>query len=338
MSLKQRGEVWHVCIAAPDGTLIRRSTGTKDRQQAQEFHDKLKAELWRAKKLGERRTRTWDEAAYQWLIETEHKATHKDDAAKIKWLTQHLRGLPLHALTREKILYVTASKQNSTANRYTALVRAIMNKAKKEWLWIDDVPSYFMRKEPERRIRSLTPEQAKVLLNELPEHQRNLATFALCTGLRQSNVKNLHWDDIDLHRRVAQVRKTKNGSPLGVPLNDAAIALLTRIAEVDSEGYVFKFRGKPVKSVSTSAWKNAKARAGITNFRWHDLRHVWATWQVENGTPLFALQEMAGWKSEAMVRRYAHLSVDHLRQYAEVTAQLLHSGNKNGSQENLEPA
>ena len=52
----------------------------------------------------------------------------------------------------------------------------------------------------------------------------------------------------------------------------------------------------------------ALKRAGIENFRWHDLRHTWVSWHVQQGTPLFALQEMAGWETEKMVRRYAHLS------------------------------
>jgi len=61
--------------------------------------------------------------------------------------------------------------------------------------------------------------------------------------------------------------------------------------------YVFSFRGKPIKQVSTKAWYQALERSGIQFFRWHDLRHVWTTWHVQNGTPLFALQELGGWKS-----------------------------------------
>jgi integrase len=79
---------------------------------------------------------------------------------------------------------------------------------------------------------------------------------------------------------------------------------------------VFEYEGKPVNQLSTKAWYNALARAGIENFRLHDLRHTWASWHVQNGTPLFALQELAGWETEKMVRRYAHLAADHLAVYA----------------------
>ena len=80
---------------------------------------------------------------------------------------------------------------------------------------------------------------------------------------------------------------------------------------------MFSYRGKPVTQVSTKAWYAALARAGIKDFRWHDLRHTWASWHVQSGTPLFALQELGGWESTAMVRRYAHLAADHLAPYAD---------------------
>jgi site-specific recombinase XerC len=76
--------------------------------------------------------------------------------------------------------------------------------------------------------------------------------------------------------------------------------------------HVFSYRGKPIGQVSTKGWYAALGRSGIDHFRWHDLRHTWASWHVQNGTPLFALQELGGWESSEMVRRYAHLAADHL--------------------------
>jgi integrase len=80
---------------------------------------------------------------------------------------------------------------------------------------------------------------------------------------------------------------------------------------------VFSYRGRPIRQVSTKAWYQALKRAGIEDLRWHDLRHTWASWHVQNGTPLYALQELGGWESPEMVRRYAHLSADHLTPYAD---------------------
>ena len=72
-----------------------------------------------------------------------------------------------------------------------------------------------------------------------------------------------------------------------------------------------------MEHVNGKAWRKALGRAGIKDFRWHDLRHTWASWHVQAGTPLNVLQEMGGWESASMVRRYAHLAADHLAAYAE---------------------
>ena len=77
--------------------------------------------------------------------------------------------------------------------------------------------------------------------------------------------------------------------------------------------FVFTYQGKPVARTTTKAWKKALDRAGIKDFRWHDLRHTWASWHVQNGTTLQELQELGGWSSFEMVLRYAHLAGDHLK-------------------------
>ena len=75
---------------------------------------------------------------------------------------------------------------------------------------------------------------------------------------------------------------------------------------------VFTYAGKPLQSANTKAWRAALKRAGIEDFRWHDLRHTWATWQRQAGTPTYELQRLGGWRTGAMVERYAHLAPDHL--------------------------
>ena len=83
--------------------------------------------------------------------------------------------------------------------------------------------------------------------------------------------------------------------------------------------FVFTYsNGRKVQSISLRIWKNALEKAGISDFRWHDLRHTWASWLVQSGVPLCALQEMGGWESVEMVRGYAHLSAEHLQAHAEI--------------------
>ncbi len=145
-----------------------------------------------------------------------------------------------------------------------------------------------------------------------------MAAFSLATGLRAANVTGLQWKQVDLTRQLAWIHpdQAKARKAIAVPLNSEAMALASKQVG-KHQTCVFSFRGQPVVQLSTKAWYGALERAGIEDFRWHDLRHMWASWHVQNGTPLFALQELGGWESSEMVRRYAHLAADHLAPYAE---------------------
>ncbi len=223
---------------------------------------------------------------------------------------------------RSSTRFATRSKRsgisNATVNRTLELVRAILRKCVNDWEWLDRAPAVRMLREPTRRIRFLTQDEAQRLLAALPEHLADMAAFSLQTGLRAANVTGLQWSQVDLARRLAWVHpdQAKARRAIPVPLNAEAV-LLVRKQLGRHLTHVFSYRGKPVTQVSTKAWYAALARAGITDFRWHDLRHTWASWHVQSGTPLFALQELGGWESAEMVRRYAHLAADHLAPYAE---------------------
>jgi hypothetical protein len=81
---------------------------------------------------------------------------------------------------------------------------------------------------------------------------------------------------------------------------------------------VFPYLGKPMDNPAQDAYKAAIKAAGLPpEFTWHSLRHTWASWHVQNGTPLAVLMELGGWASYAMVLRYAHLAPSHLAAYAE---------------------
>lgn len=250
---------------------------------------------------------------------------------KLAWLQHYLRGRPLAAITREEIAAIGSAKRTKasgpTANRTLALVRSILRRACYEWEWIDKVPKITMYPEPRRRVRWLQPEQARTLLGELPAHQRDMALFALATGLRQGSVTGLKWSQLDLGRKTCYVagEDAKCGEDIDISLSDFALTVLTRQQGRHPDS-VFTYAGKPIKHVNTKSWRGALKRAGIENFRWHDLRHTWASWLVQNGTPLYDLQEMGGWKSADMVRRYAHLAPAQMTRHAAVVGALLAEG------------
>jgi integrase len=123
----------------------------------------------------------------------------------------------------------------------------------------------------------------------------DLAAFTLATGLRQSNASKLRWDQVDRDRETAWIHpdQSNSGSANAVPLNGDALQILDRQLGVH-ETFVFIYNGAPVSRASSKAWYAALRRAGIENFRWHDLRHTWASWHVQSGTSLQELQELGG--------------------------------------------
>jgi integrase len=322
MSLYKRNDSPHWWVkVSHGGRTIQRSTGTEDKSQAQEYHDKLKASLWEQQRLGVKPSRAWKEAAVRWLAETEEKATHQRDIQKLRWLDPFLGTLMLDEITRDVIDRVKSERlktvSKATVNRYLALVRAILLRSRDEWEWIDKVPKVKLFKEGPGRERSITAEQARSLLGQLPAHQRDVVTFALATGLRQSNVLGLEWSHVDLDAGHAWVDadQSKNGKPIAVPLNVTALEVLRRQLGKHARR-VFTYAGKPLANANTRAWRRALKRAGIENFRWHDTRHTWATWHRQSGTPTHELQRLGGWRSSVMVERYAHLAPDHLAKAA----------------------
>lgn len=328
MSLFRRGEVWWTRFTTPNGERIRKSTGTRDRRQAQEYEDRLKAKYWEVQKLGEKPDRSWQEAVVRWLDETQHKATHRDDVNHLRWLDPFLGDEMLNTISRDMIDALIARRkaegvQNSTVNRMLAVLRAILRRAWLDWEWVDRIPRFKLLPEPKRRIRWLTEDEAQRLIDALSEHLAEMVRFTLATGLRQSNVTRLEWSQVDLGRRVAWIHadQAKARKAISVPLNAEAVLVLRR-QEGKHPTRVFTYKGKPVREVNTKAWRHALERAGIKDFRWHDLRHTWASWHVQRGTPLHVLQELGAWESVEMVRRYAHLGQSHLADYAENLCQL----------------
>ncbi|HRD48620.1 MAG: site-specific integrase [Candidatus Competibacter sp.] len=141
----------------------------------------------------------------------------------------------------------------------------------------------------------------------------DLVEFSLATGLRLSNATGLRWNQIDLGRRLAWIHADQNKSKknLTVPLNDSAAEVLRRCWGQHPE-FVFTYAGHPIKRPDILTWRRACQKAGIADFRWHDLRHTWASWHVQAGTSLQTLMELGGWSSYEMVLRYAHLAEEHL--------------------------
>ncbi len=297
---------------------LQQSTGTANRREAQEVHDRLAHERWEQERLGVKARHDWQEAAERWILETKHKATHGDDIAKLRWLHPYLGDKQLDEIDRTLIDRIKFDREKlgtaGTTNRYLALIRSILRRACDDWDWIDKVPKVKLFKEPEGRVRSLTVEEFRRLLAELPEHLADLAIFSVATGWRQANARDLEWPQVDLEQCFAWVPagRHKNGKLQSSPLNEMALSVLQKQIGKHPKR-VFTYRGEPIGQVNTKAWTSALTRAGITDFRWHDLRHTFATSLRLGGAAAHEIQILGGWQDRAMVDRYAHTPSASLR-------------------------
>ncbi|MGQ5525491.1 tyrosine-type recombinase/integrase [Chitinimonas sp. PSY-7] len=274
----------------------------------------------RVSRLDERPVRTFDEAALRWLKEQAHKSSIKGDESKNRRLRPFFTQVKLHKITsdlcKDAIFKAAPSAGKATHNRYLALLRALLRKAEQEWGWIEKAPHLKLFHEATCRIRWITQEEAQKLISYLPKHLVPVVQIALSTGLRRSNAYGLRWSQINLERKTAWIHpdQAKARRAIGVPLNNVAMDAILSQQGKDRE-FVFTFRGKPLTGVSDSAFKKACKLAGIHNFRFHDLRHTWASWLIQSGVGLAELQKLGGWGSISMVMRYAHRAPDHLRKH-----------------------
>ena len=112
MSLYKRPDsrIWWAAIRLPDGSRVCRSSGTAKRKEAQEWLDRLRGDLWRVHRLGERPSYTWQQAVVRWSEEKAHKATAAEDRRKFQWLDQYFRGRLLHTITRDEVQAIGEAK------------------------------------------------------------------------------------------------------------------------------------------------------------------------------------------------------------------------------------
>lgn len=303
------------------GRPVRRSTGTESREAAQEYADRFRADLWRTDRLGERPTVTWDAAALEWLRAHGHLRAISDRKDHLRWAMPHLTGKPIAAIDRKLLETIGRAKADegvsgATVNRVLASISAVLGFAAAQG-WRDAPPSIPRRPEAAKRVRFATQAQAARLVAALPDHLAPMAAFSLATGLRRRNVMGLEWSAVDTRRRLAWVHadESKAGKVIAVPLNDAALDVLQG-QKGKHRRIVFPYNGRSMAKQGAPAWRAACKVAGLKAFRWHDLRHTWASWHVQNGTPLPVLQELGGWASLSMVMRYAHFAPSHVASYA----------------------
>ncbi|MEQ8667070.1 MAG: tyrosine-type recombinase/integrase [Rhodospirillales bacterium] len=196
----------------------------------------------------------------------------------------------------------------ATVQKELAILKAILNKARREGRLMV-TPTFPRLKKLPGRTRWLTPDEEKRLLAASASHLRPLIAFAVDTGGRRSELLRLDWRQVDLERNTVTFTKTKNGEDRSIRLTDRARETLQDLSPKDS-GPVFTYGGKAFKEFKNS-FDSAREKAGLEDFRFHDLRHTFASRLVQKGIPLYEVMHLTGHKTLEMVQRYSHLAPDY---------------------------
>lgn len=216
---------------------------------------------------------------------------------------------------------IEAGAKPATVNRDVACLKRLFSKGV-EWNVCRETPLRRVRllREQNARVRYLSDDERKALLDACKGHLRDAVMLALYAGMRKGEILGLRWEDIDLDRGQITVRETKNGEIRHIPIASPLLTHLERIPRRLGCPHLFAGTdGTPFQDIDTT-WQAARDRAGLKDFRFHDLRHTFASYMAMSGVGLEVIQALLGHKTPSMTLRYAHLSPDYLRASVEKMA------------------
>jgi len=309
------------------GKRTRQSTGTQDRKEAEALLSKWKLEAHHGRKWGEQPTRIFDELMLAYLKgpSTEKRSPDRDRYSA-KNLFPVFTGRELSSIGPSDIrAYIDKRKADGTAhgtiNREIGLLSAAINYARMEWGWDIPNPAQGRRlREPEGRTRWITREEAGTLIETAriepkAPHLADFIALALNTGCRRDELLQLDWRRVDLSMSLIhlEAQHTKSAKRRSVPINaHARAALISRLSYrashcPDSPWVFCDQKGERIQRIKRS-WATCCKRAGIEDYRVHDLRHTCAAWLVSAGVPLTEVRDLLGHSSVTMTERYAHLA------------------------------
>ena len=334
MALFRRGRVWWMGFPY-HGKQVRRSTEVTDKKLAERIYHKVMAQIaegkWFPPEAGA--DKTVGELLERYLRDHSkpNKApkTHLCDQSRAQHLIRAFGDLTLKEI-RPSLIAAHKSKRRAdgaaakTINNELTLLSHAFQLAVKEWEWVAENPVQRVSKEKVHNLieRWLTAEEEQRLLAASPVWLKEIIVFAVNTGLRQSEILNLQWSNVDVFRRTITLLEQKNGGRDTLPVNAKALGVLKARAKVRSlkTDYVFyngagnRMDARDLLRVFYPAMK----KADVKRFRFHDLRHTFATRLVQAGVDIYTVQKLGRWKTIAMVMRYAHHHPESLRAGVEI--------------------
>jgi integrase len=279
--------------------------------------------------------RSFVEGRYLPFIQTYKRSWQTDEIVLRVHVLPRLGRLFLDEITTERIVEIVAAMQSDkyapgTVGRVIVILRYLFNLARK-WnvLPYGTNPASTIPVPPDvQRSRYLSKEEAGRLLASIRADENQIAAKAIMmlflTGARRNEVTQAEWSNIDWRRSTLFVPKSKNAQPRYIQLNSTAIELLKSVPRTDGNPYIFPAptTGRPMPNVFFP-WDRIRKRAGLQDFRLHDLRHSFASFLVNDGERLNVVQKLLGHTNPRTTQRYAHLSPDRLGEAAETVASIL---------------
>jgi len=209
-------------------------------------------------------------------------------------------------------------RSHSTVNRYKSALSSVFEYGREHY----DLPENPCRQvkafpESKGRVRFLSETERKALLKACRKSDWPrlylMVLMAITTGARQGELLRLCWRDIRFKERRAYVEHTKNGEPRVLPLVEGVITELKTLPRpINHNELIFPSERAPGRPFEfRKHWIEARERAKLENFRFHDLRHTCASYLAQNGATLLEIADVLGHKQLEVTKRYAHLCVDH---------------------------
>lgn len=203
--------------------------------------------------------------------------------------------------------------------RYLAVLSHLFSIAIRDWEWTTENPvkNISKPKEPRGRVRFLSDEERRRLLAACAESQNtmllDIVLIALCTGMRKGEILGLRWRDVDLDAGTLTVADSKNGESRVVPIVGEVLDRMkarAKIRRIDTN-LVFPAPEREGPVYFENAWRAAKKRAELENFKFHDCRHTAASYLLMAGASTIEIAEVLGHKTLQMTKRYSHASLKH---------------------------
>jgi len=300
-----------------------RGLGGATKTQALRVQEKIRNQVLNGEHdlIEHRKNPRIDDFVVTFLDRRRHLKSKKRDNLSARTLLKFFSGKTLREIApgdiEDYVLHRKAQNiANATINRELACLKRMYNLAMR---WGDakknPVSEIDFLKEPPGRSRYLSKEEMARLLNSCNEHLRPLVFTALYTGMRLSELLTLKWSQVFIDNVLdpyIELVETKNGKSRLVPISDDLVTVLESVRGHHTEYVFIGERGNPLKSVK-KPFETALRKAAITEFRFHDLRHTFASHFIMNGGDVLALKEILGHSSLKMVERYAHLAQAHKR-------------------------